>query len=331
MNLRGFDLNLLVIFDTLVAERNITRAAKAIGMTPSAVSHALQRLRQTFNDPLFERSPMGMVPTRRAQELTPFVRTALHSIRHGIALHRDFDAATSQRTFSIRLSHFMSECLLPRLCARVRAEAPGVTLVIGQLPDDDENAYGPGDLQIRVGARARGPDYKRERIWHDPFMVAMRRGHPAHGQEFSLDSFLELTFLDIASALIDRRTLDEVLKSRGLARRIAVTIPTLAGVVSILHHTELCAVLPQRWVTLYSAPNDLTVAPLPIGGIEYAVDMVWHAREEKDAGHRWLRRLIAQEFDVLYAPPAGRQKRGVYHPPSRLDVVPPLAAPPSPR
>lgn len=327
MNLRSIDLNLLVIFDALMAEKGITRAAKAIGMTPSAVSHALNRLRQTFGDPLFDRTPTGMEPTRRARELIPFVRAALHSLQHGIALQHEFDPATSQRIFNLRQSDFMSDCLLPRLCARVRADAPGVTLVVAQLPDADEDPYAPGDIQMRVGARLHGPEYRRKRIWRDPFAVAMRADHPARTGALTLDRFLELPFLDISSAIVDRRSLDEVLRSRGATRRTAVTIPTLAGVVAVLAHTDLCAVLPQRWVALYSAPSELTTVPLPapLKDIEYAVDMIWHVSDEKNAGHRWLREVIVEEFDTLYAP-LTLQKRRVGHPPSRLDQVPPLAA-----
>lgn len=325
MNLRSIDLNLLVIFDALMAEKSITRAAKTIGMTPSAVSHALQRLRQTFSDPLFERSQTGMRPTRRARELVGFVRAALHSLQHGISQQLEFDPATSSRSFSIRQSAFMSDCLMPRLCARVRAEAPGVRLVVGQLPED-EDAYEAGDLQLRGAGRVLGRDFRRQRIWRDSFVLAARQDHPVAAKKtLTEEELLELPFLDVASAIIDRRTLDEVLRAKGLVRRTMVTTPTLAGVIAVLEHTDLCAILPRRWVMLYSAPNALAMLPLPFGGIEYAVDMVWHASDEKDSGHRWLRRLIAQEFDVLYAP-ARRGKRSVHYPPSLLDVLPPLVA-----
>jgi DNA-binding transcriptional LysR family regulator len=324
VNLRSIDLNLLVIFDALMTENSITRAARTIGMTPSAVSHALQRLRQTFGDPLFERTQTGMRPTRRARELVGFVRAALHNLQHGISQQLEFDPATSSRSFSIRQSPFMSDCLMPRLCARVRAEAPGVRLIVGQLPED-EDAYEAGDLQIRVAARMHGRDFRRQRIWRDSFVLAMRNDHPAAARKLTQEEFLELPFLDVATAIIDRRTLDEVLRSKGLARRTMVTIPTLAGVIAVLEHTDLCAILPRRWVMLYSAPNALATVPLPLDGIEYAVDMVWHSSDERDLGHRWLRRLIAQEFEVLFAPEK-RGKRRVHYPPSRLDISPPLAA-----
>jgi DNA-binding transcriptional LysR family regulator len=301
MNLRRIDLNLLLIFDILMAERSITRAAKEIGMTPSAVSHALRRLRGTFNDPLIERTPGGMVPTQRAQDLSRYVRAALQHLQCGIAQQLNFDLTTSERRFNIRISDFMIGCFLPRLCARVRAEAPRVTLLVEHLPSDGREAYAPGDIQLRVDAGARGPEYSRERIWNDPFVIAMRRGHPASKGQMTLDRYVGLPHLEISSAIIDTRTLDEVLDSKGLARRAIVTIPSLAAVIPILEHTDLCAILPERWITLYAEPGKLVTAPLPLSGVEYAVDMVWHSNDDKDAGHRWLRRLIGEEFAALYA------------------------------
>jgi DNA-binding transcriptional LysR family regulator len=121
MRLRSIDLNLLVIFDALMAEKSLSEAARKVGMTPSAASHALQRLRTTFNDPLIERTARGMVPTRRAQDLIKSVREGLQQLKHGIDNQLDFEPATAARAFNIRLSDFMMDCLLPRLCARVRA------------------------------------------------------------------------------------------------------------------------------------------------------------------------------------------------------------------
>src|SRR5947209_577900 len=128
MNLRSIDLNLLVVFDALMAERSITGAAKNVGLTVSAMSHALCRLRNTFNDPLFERTSEGLRPTQRALDLAKPVSAALQELRYGIAQQLEFDPATSDRTFNIRISDFLIGCLLPRLCARIRAEAPGIKL-----------------------------------------------------------------------------------------------------------------------------------------------------------------------------------------------------------
>lgn len=308
MNLRSIDLNLLVILDALLAERSVTRAAKQLGMSASAVSHALDRLRRTFNDPLIERTPHGMVPTQRAQDLGRYVREALKELQHGIAQQLSFDPATSERQFNIRLSDFLTCCLLPRLCTRVRAEAPAIRLIVKHLQADGEQPYEAGDIQLRVDASIRGREYRRERIWHDPFVVAMRRGHPAAQREMTLQAYVELPHLDVSSAIIDTRPLDEVLDAKGLARRAMITIPSMAAVVAILEHTDLCAVLPERWLALYSEPGRLATAPLPLQGIDYNVDMIWHRRDDDDPGHRWLRTVIAQEFAMLYAPDDRRRK-----------------------
>ena len=143
MNLRNIDLNLLVILDAVLAEKSVTRAAKRLGMSASGVSHALDRLRRTFNDPLIERTPRGMVPTQRAQDLGRHVREALKELRHGLAQQLSFDPATSERSFNIRLSDFLTGCLLPRLCARVRAEAPAIRLIVGHLEAEGRDRKKP--------------------------------------------------------------------------------------------------------------------------------------------------------------------------------------------
>jgi DNA-binding transcriptional LysR family regulator len=289
-------------------------------MTPSALSHALSRLRQTFNDPLIERKPGGMVPTQRALDLIEPVRAALQELRRGIVDQLAFDPETSKRTFKLRISDFLSSCLLPRLCARIRAEAPLVTLVAEHLPNDGKDSYEPGDIQLRVDARVRGPRYRSERIWRDPFVVAMRRSHPMAGTKLNLHRLLELPYLEVSSAIIDRRPLDDVLNSRGLVRQTKVTIPSLAGVMPILAHSDLWTVLPQKWAALYAGTHEIATAPLPVKGVEYAVDMVWHRDDGRDRGHRWLRSRIKEEFAALYTPIRGRLRTVTGA--DRLDEIP---------
>lgn len=320
MNLRRIDLNLLVIFEALMLEKSITGAARSIGMTPSALSHALSRLRRTFNDPLMERKPHGMIPTRRALDLIKPVRAALHQLQRGVADQLDFDPAKSVRTFNIRTSDFLSACLLPRLCAQFRRRAPLASLVVDYLPEDLRDFYHPGDIQLRIDAHPPRSEYRREEIWRDAFVVAMRRDHPVTGTRLTLRGLLEMPYLEVSSAVIDRRPLDDVLNSKGLAQRTMVTIPSLAGVIPILTHSDLWTALPEKWVALYAGPQEIATAPLPVQGVEYAVDMVWHHDDDRDAGHRWLRKLIKEEFAALYTPAVGFRRRD--HRPDRLDVVP---------
>src|SRR5580692_11228879 len=124
MNLRSIDLNLLVIFDTLITERSPAGAAEKMGITPSAISHALRRLRRTFNDDLLKRTPRGLEPTLRGQQLAASVRDALQLLQRAVNQQPNFDPATSERTFKLHTSVYLVRCLLPRICARLRAEAP---------------------------------------------------------------------------------------------------------------------------------------------------------------------------------------------------------------
>jgi DNA-binding transcriptional LysR family regulator len=307
MNLRSIDLNLLVIFDALISEQSITGAAKKIGISQSAMSHALRRLRQTFNDDLVRRTPRGMIPTQRALNLATSVRTALNHIRQGIAEQLTFDPKTSERTLSIRLSDFFVACLLPRLCARVRAEAPRLKLVVDYPPHGtvhplDESA----DIQL-LACDDSGPDqeYRQQRLYRGRFVVVMRRGHPAAKMRMTPGLYRQLPHLRVFNWIIGSRALDDALERRGLATRPAVTLPSLSAVIPIIKHTDLCAILPEPWVNLYASPRTLAVSPLPKMDVEFTVDQKWHRRDDKDPGLRWLRRLIQEEFRALRLPAGG--------------------------
>jgi len=320
MNLRSVDLNLLVIFDALMAERSITRAARKVGVTPSAMSHALQRLRNTFNDALLERSAHGMVPTQRAIEFWTSVRAALQHVQHAIDQQLEFDARTSDRSFTVRISDYLVQCAVPRLCARVRAEAPNTTLVVDYLHGTEPGSDNPGDIQIRVCADDWGPGYRQQRVLLNRFVVAMRRDHPAADKEMTLDLYLSLPHLTASS--VCARMIDDRLARGGLSRRIALTVPSLAAVIPILEHSDLCALLPEQWLRLYCEPGRLATAAPPIADAEFTLDMIWRKQDERDAGHRWLRQLIVEEFALLF--PASDWVPGDN--PDRLDRVPVAAA-----
>ena len=314
MNLRAIDLNLLVIFDALIEDKSITRAARRVGVTPSAISHALQRLRQTFDDPLLERTATGMVPTVRARDLAKSVRAALRELEHGIGQQLEFDPATSQRTFNLQIAALTAGCLLPRVCARVRAEAPGITLVACLQPDDTEDSddtggsYAAGDIQLRISGRRLTPDISHQPIWRDRLVIAMRRDHPAASLPMTLELYAGLAQIAVSTAVIDTRRLDDELRRKGLAHRHAVTVLDLASAIPIVAQTDLCMVVPERCTTLYGPLRELAAVPLPFEDVAHAVDLIWHRRDERDAGHRWLRTLIVEESAPLLAPgmhPAG--------------------------
>jgi len=278
MNLRNIDLNLLVFFDALITERSITDAAHKVGISPSAMSHALSRLRQTFNDELLERTGRGMVPTQRALDLWGSLSGALQQVQRSVEEQLEFDPRVSERSFTLRVSDYHTQCVLPRLCVRVRAEAPKVTLLVRELTEDRRGTDNPGDIQLRVCASDWGQQYRQQRLWHSPFVVAMRPGHPAAGSDMTLNLYLSLPHIAVSS--IGARLVDHHLAGQGLSRWIALTLPNFAGLVAIVHNSDLCAVLPESWVKLYAAPDSLATAPLPFD-FDYTIDLIWRVLDER--------------------------------------------------
>lgn len=315
MNLRTIDLNLLVLFDALISERSITTAARKVGISPSAMSHALSRLRQTFNDELLERTGHGMVPTQRALDLWPAVNGALQQVERAVEQQLEFDPMTAERSFTLRVSDYHTQCVVPRLCIRIRAEAPHVTIVVRELTEDRPGTDNPGDIQLRVCAGDWGPQYRQRRLWRSPFVVAMRLGHPAADHEMTLDLYLSLSHVAVSS--VGAHLVDAWLAQRRLSRRIALTLPNLAGLVAIVQNSDLCAVLPESWVRLYADPDSLATAPLPFE-FGYTIDLIWRVQDERDGGHRWLRELIVDEVARITA---AADWAGVSAP-HRLDRVP---------
>jgi DNA-binding transcriptional LysR family regulator len=308
VNLRSLDLNLLVIFDALIEERSITAAARKVGVSQSAMSHALRRLRETFKDDLFRRTPSGLVPTTRALHLASTLRLALNEIGTGLNEHFQFDPKTSSRTFHVQMSDYAVGCLLPRMCARVRAEAPGVKLIVHH--PNQTNPFELDtvtDLQLLVCAPSRPPSgYKVEHLKRSPFMVVMRRDHPIAKAKMTPKLFLGLPLVRVDTGVSGRWILDDELARRGLSRNIVLNIPSLTGIIPILKHTDLCAILPKVWALLYSQPGDLAMSPLPMPGFDYTVDLVTGSRYERDPGHRWLRQIVREELRALYDPDGGR-------------------------
>jgi len=298
-HLRRINLNLLVVFDALMSEKSVAGAARQLGLTPSAVSHALQRLRDAFNDPLLERTTDGMKPTQRAEDLSKPIGDALHLLQQGLSDQLDFDAATARRTFSISMSDFMSQCLVPRLTSRVRLDAPNVTLIVAPLSGRVEDAD-PGDVQLRISARVPKGRFRQRRLFSDEFVVAMGR-NSAVSESLSLERFSKLPYLRVSSAVVDDPAIEALLAHRGIERRPTVTVPSLAGVRPLLEFTDLCAVLPRIWVSLY-APNVLATYTVPFKPRDFTVDLVWSKKDDMDGGHAWLRRLSDETEPYSYLP-----------------------------
>jgi DNA-binding transcriptional LysR family regulator len=294
MNWRQLDLNLLVVFDAVMQERNATRAAEKLNMSQPAVSHALARLRAALGDELFVRTPEGMEPTPQAQHLAPSVRQALADLAAALGNRAVFEPRTASRSFAIAANNYAALVIAPPLAAAAAREAPLVTLDIrasGTL--DVAERLDRGDLDLVLGGLAAPGDRFRDiRLFEDRFACLLRQGHPATSTG-KMDARLlaELPHLDVSSTGQATGFVDEELARLGLERRLALRAPLLAT-AEILAQSDLVTVMAERAAHAFAARAALQVMPFPLPSPTLTVAMLWHRRMDDQAPHRWLRGFV---------------------------------------
>lgn len=296
MNLRSIDLNLLVVFDAIIRERSVTTAANQLAMTPSAVSHALSRLRVILNDEIIRRTPRGFEPTPRALQLSALIGEGLKTIEWAIEDQESFEPLHSKRTLTLHVSDYVGVFLLPPLCERLRKEAPHVRLIVERLSLSPERTD-PGEIQLRVGWMPRPYDYRRQLVFEDEFVVVMRHDHDAAHRPLSLEAYIELPHLKVSPAAIGTSMIDDALAKRGHTRNVVVTVANWFEVAPIVERTDLVAVVPRRWAEIDRRVSRLLCRPLPLDDVKFTVDQCWHPSNDSDLGHRWFRSLIAEIFN----------------------------------
>ena len=292
----NIDLNLLVVFDALIAEGHATRAAERIGLTQPAVSHALNRLRALFGDPLFVRSPRGMVPTSLAQDVAPNVRSILEQVEGVLRGGRAFDPAASTRQFVLGLSDYAAFVLLPRLTARLDQEAPGVSLVVRNtsrsvgLPMLED-----GTVELIAGNFPEPPTHMREELlYEEDFICAGRGDHPHLGEPLDLDRYLALRHIQVSMKGNPSGYVDAVLAEKGLKRNVAVTVGHFLMAPMLVDASDLVATEPRRLFTPLAGRLPLRLFPPPIDIPLFRVVQTWHSRHDADSGHQWLRRILRE-------------------------------------
>lgn len=296
VHLASIDLNLLVVFDALVAEGHATRAAERIGLTQPAVSHALNRLRALFGDPLFVRSPRGMMPTPLAQDIAPSVRSILEQVEGVLLGGRTFDPAESTRQFTLGLSDYAAFVLLPRLTARLDREAPGVSLIVRNtsrgvgLPMLEDGA-----VELIAGNFPDPPAHMREELlYEEDFICAGRGDHAGLDGPIDLDRYLALRHLQVSMKGNPRGYVDAVLAERGLKRTVAVTVGHFLMAPMLVDASDLIATEPRRLFAPLAGRLPLKLFPPPLDIPPFRVVQTWHARHDADPGHLWLRRVLRE-------------------------------------
>lgn len=296
INLAAFDLNLLVAFEALMRERNVTRAARTIGLSQSAMSHTLNRLRALFGDRLFVRSGNSMTPTGRAVELAATIDPAMAYLRETMQPRSRFDAATSKRQFVIGMNDATVAGLLPVALRQIRRKAPGLRLSVVNLAENEGiEALQAGDVECAFDIYSELPKgILRQPLIETRFVgLADRNNRLVSEGQISLDQFLAAPHLRVA--LQDRHShsnFDYHLGLLGYERRIMCQSPFFTSAPELVRGTDLITVIGRHAIQAIAHPGDFILFELPIDPPRLVCEMIWHPRSATDAGIRWLRRLF---------------------------------------
>lgn len=288
------DLNLLLTLDVLLSEGSVARAARRLRLSPSAMSRALSRLRETTGDPLLVRAGRGLVPTPRALELRervgPLVREALACLGPAETL----DPARLSRAFTLRTSDGFVETFGAALIARVAAEAPGVRLRFLAKPDRDSAPLRDGEVDLETGVVGRtiGPEVRAQALFRDRFIGVVRSGHPLTEGAVTAERYAAGAHILVSRRGRDEGPVDAALAPLGLTRTIAATVGGFSAALALARNTDLIATVPERHTAGLRA--GLVSFPLPVPAQEITLSLLWHPRLDADPAHRWLRARVRE-------------------------------------
>jgi DNA-binding transcriptional LysR family regulator len=310
IDLSRVDLNLLVLFQTVIEERHVGRSAQRLNLSPSAISHGLGRLRALLGDPLFLKTPKGVVPTDRAEELAAPVAEILARIRSVVAKAKPFDPARSTRRLTIGAPDGVSSVFLPPLLDLLARDAPSVTISIRQLlprqgepsPDlawrDALAELEARDMDIAIIPQAEFPARFASRLlYEEDFVIAAHQGH-AFIADPTLVTYCAMQHLVVSHTGDTHGFVDNVLASHGLSRQVALTVPNFLFALAILAGSDLISALPRRFVEMHGARFDLVSVnpPLPLG--RFAMNIVAPQVAMRDEGVAWLVGLLQTSLDA---------------------------------
>ena len=304
IDLSRTDLNLLVLFEAVLDERHVGRAAERMNLTPSAVSHGLGRLRRLLNDPLFLRTPKGVVPTARAVELAATIADILAQTRRIVSASAPFDPATSTRCFTIGAPDAVSAVMLPPLLAGLKAAAPSIDLRLRQLlppiqSREFDRAWEPvlAELETRAVDIAIVPlkqvpaRFVAHTLFEEDFVIAARQGH-AFAKRPSLEHFCTHQQLVVSLTGDAHGLVDKVLAKHGLSRRVALTVPNFMMALALIAQTDLIGAMPRSLLASQAARFGLMLIEPPVPFRRDSISAVATKAALMDAGVAWLYRAL---------------------------------------
>ena len=304
MNFRTLDLNLLKVFDAVMAERSMTRAAQRLAMTQPAVSHALKRLREATGEELFIREAFGMRPTPRAEALWPDVRGALDRLRHALE-PGVFEPSQEAFTCRIAMADATAALLLPPLVARLEREAALANVhVLPLTTRDPRSLLEQGEADMAVGyfpaavaaLKAQGDTalIRQHRLYESDYVCVMRQGHPLADVSMDLDTYCAARHMLVSFSGRPQGFVDEALAALGRSRRIVLTVNQFFTAGRVVTQSDLLTVLPTSFVEATGYKGQIVERPLPMPLSRVHVDMLWHLRNDDRSAQRWMRELLVE-------------------------------------
>jgi DNA-binding transcriptional LysR family regulator len=295
----GEDLNLLTALDALLSEGSVVGAARRLGLSPSAMSRTLARLRQATGDPLLVRAGRGLVPTVHADALRERVHELERDVRAVLRpAHGALDLAALERTFTIRANEGFVEAFAAPLAAAVAAQAPGARLRFAPKPDKDVAPLREGLVDLEIGVLGEtGPEVRVQALLGDGFVGVVRNGHPlASAGEVTPESYAACGHVVASRRGRASGPVDEALAARGLARKVVVVVPSFPAAFAIACASDLVALVTQSFFHAQAMRRhgaiDAVSFTLPVRTPPITVSQMWHPRMDHDPAHRWLRGLV---------------------------------------
>ncbi len=310
--LSTLDLNQLVALDVLLRVRSVTAAARRLGVTQSAMSHTLRRLRATFEDALLVRTGAGMLPTPRAEALELPLRTALQGLARALSPPETFEPASTDREFRLVAPDLFDALVLPRLLCSLAVEAPSARVTVAPGFDRISRRLETGDLDLAVVPELLGPgaptigaplssELRQRKLLADRFRAFVREGHPAlAGRRLGVKAFAALSHVLVSPSGQGDGVVEPLLADHGLRRHVALRVPQFSSAMAVAAATDLVFVAPGA-LELRASELGLAQLPLTFRLPSHRVNMVWHPRFEMDAGHAWFRHHLIDATASLRA------------------------------
>lgn len=301
MSFLTLDLNLLRVFDAVMTEQNLTRAANRLAMTQPAVSNAVKRLRDALGDELLIRTAHGVKPTARAESLWPAVRRALADLEEAVA-PRSFELAKANATFRMAMADATAGLLLPPLVRLIENEAPGIDIRMVPLTTREPRPMLlRGDIDLAIGffpgvvAQLQGATetpVRHERLYAGEYVCVMRKDHPLADKELTLDLYCDANHLLVSFSGRARGLVDDALVTLNRERRILLTVNQFFTAGKVVAASDLVMVIPRHLIDATGMSNQLIQKELPFKLPDVHIDMLWHERDARSPGHRWLREQL---------------------------------------